>query len=118
MEKILIRDPGWKNFGSGINIPDPQNCFAYLKKFRKHRLLSHPLVIIKHCAFSVGKASSVSSASCSSTRSVTSSVESSAMPTRYLVYLPLLYNHIASKITSTRRFLLRTKILQNYFLFG
>jgi hypothetical protein len=21
-----IRDPGWKKFGSGINIPDPQHC--------------------------------------------------------------------------------------------
>ena len=26
MEKIRIRDPGWKKFGSGINIPDPQHC--------------------------------------------------------------------------------------------
>jgi hypothetical protein len=24
MEKIRIRDLGWKKFGSGINIPDPQ----------------------------------------------------------------------------------------------
>jgi hypothetical protein len=24
MGKIWIRDPGWKKFGSGINIPDPQ----------------------------------------------------------------------------------------------
>jgi hypothetical protein len=23
---MLIRDPGWKKFGSGINIPDPQHC--------------------------------------------------------------------------------------------
>jgi hypothetical protein len=26
MENIRIRDPGWKKFGSGINIPDPQHC--------------------------------------------------------------------------------------------
>jgi hypothetical protein len=26
MEKICIRDPGWKKFGSGINIPEPQHC--------------------------------------------------------------------------------------------
>jgi hypothetical protein len=25
MEKTRIRDPGWKKFGSGINIPDPQH---------------------------------------------------------------------------------------------
>jgi hypothetical protein len=23
---MRIRDPGWKKFGSGINIPDPQHC--------------------------------------------------------------------------------------------
>jgi hypothetical protein len=22
-----ISDPGWKKFGSGINIPDPQHCY-------------------------------------------------------------------------------------------
>jgi hypothetical protein len=22
----LDRDPGWENFGSGINIPDPKHC--------------------------------------------------------------------------------------------
>ncbi len=27
IEKIQILDPGWKNYGSGINIPDPQHCF-------------------------------------------------------------------------------------------
>jgi hypothetical protein len=27
MEKIRIQDPGWKKFGSGINVPDPQNWF-------------------------------------------------------------------------------------------
>jgi hypothetical protein len=27
MEKIRIRDLGWKKFGSGINIPDPQHRF-------------------------------------------------------------------------------------------
>jgi hypothetical protein len=26
MEKIRIRDPGWKKFGSGINNQDPQHC--------------------------------------------------------------------------------------------
>jgi hypothetical protein len=26
MEKIRIPDPGWKKVGSGINIPDPQQC--------------------------------------------------------------------------------------------
>jgi hypothetical protein len=25
MENIRIRDPGWKEFGLGINIPDPQH---------------------------------------------------------------------------------------------
>jgi hypothetical protein len=24
---MQIRDLGWKKFGSGINIPDPQHCF-------------------------------------------------------------------------------------------
>jgi hypothetical protein len=24
---MQIGDPGWKKFGSGINIPDPQHCF-------------------------------------------------------------------------------------------
>ncbi len=23
-----IRDPGWKKYGSGINIPDPQHCLG------------------------------------------------------------------------------------------
>jgi hypothetical protein len=32
IKKIQIRDPGWKKFGSGINIPDPQNC-TYPKLF-------------------------------------------------------------------------------------
>jgi hypothetical protein len=27
MEEIRIRDPGWKKFGYGINIPDPQHCY-------------------------------------------------------------------------------------------
>jgi hypothetical protein len=26
MEKIRIRDPGWKKIRSGIKIPDPQHC--------------------------------------------------------------------------------------------
>jgi hypothetical protein len=32
--KIRIRDPGWKKFGSGINIPDPEHWFLdmFLKK--------------------------------------------------------------------------------------
>jgi hypothetical protein len=30
MEKIRIRDPGWKKYGSGINIPDPQHCCSVL----------------------------------------------------------------------------------------
>jgi hypothetical protein len=25
--KIFDADPGWKKFGFGINIPDPQHCF-------------------------------------------------------------------------------------------
>jgi len=25
---MWIRDPGWKTFGSGINIPDPQHGFV------------------------------------------------------------------------------------------
>jgi hypothetical protein len=25
---MRIRDPGWKKFGSGINIPDPQHCWS------------------------------------------------------------------------------------------
>jgi hypothetical protein len=24
--EFLDADPGWKKFGSGINIPDPQHC--------------------------------------------------------------------------------------------
>ncbi len=28
MEKTRIRDPRWKKFRSGINIPDPQHCFC------------------------------------------------------------------------------------------
>jgi hypothetical protein len=24
--KVFDADPGWKKFGSGINIPDPQDC--------------------------------------------------------------------------------------------
>jgi hypothetical protein len=28
MEKIRIRDPGWKKDGSEINIPDPHHCYA------------------------------------------------------------------------------------------
>jgi hypothetical protein len=27
MENIRIRDPGWKEVGSGISIPDPRHCF-------------------------------------------------------------------------------------------
>ncbi len=27
--QIRIRDPGWKKFGSGINIPDPQHWEAH-----------------------------------------------------------------------------------------
>jgi hypothetical protein len=27
METVRIRDPGWKNVRSGINIPDPQHCY-------------------------------------------------------------------------------------------
>jgi hypothetical protein len=26
-EIFLTLDPGWKKFGSGINIPDPQRCY-------------------------------------------------------------------------------------------
>jgi hypothetical protein len=25
-------DPGWKKFGSGINIPDPNHCFKIINK--------------------------------------------------------------------------------------
>jgi hypothetical protein len=25
---MRIQDPGWKKFGSGINIPDPQHCWS------------------------------------------------------------------------------------------
>jgi hypothetical protein len=28
MAKIRMRDPGWKKFGSRINIPDPQHCLT------------------------------------------------------------------------------------------
>jgi hypothetical protein len=28
MEKIRIRDPEWKKFGSGINIPDSKHCLT------------------------------------------------------------------------------------------
>jgi hypothetical protein len=27
---FLTLDPGWKKFGSGINIPDPQQCLLYI----------------------------------------------------------------------------------------
>jgi hypothetical protein len=27
LEIFLALDPGWKRFGSGINIPDPHHCF-------------------------------------------------------------------------------------------
>jgi hypothetical protein len=30
MEKTQIRIPGWKKFGSRINIPDPQHCFIHI----------------------------------------------------------------------------------------
>jgi hypothetical protein len=26
----LTPDPGWKKFGSGINIPDPQHCLKHI----------------------------------------------------------------------------------------
>jgi hypothetical protein len=29
---MRIRDPGWKIFGSGVSIPDPQHCKRVLKK--------------------------------------------------------------------------------------
>jgi hypothetical protein len=29
---MRIRYPGWKNFGPGINFPDPQHCYAYLNR--------------------------------------------------------------------------------------
>jgi hypothetical protein len=32
MEKILFREPGWKKFGSGINISDLQHCLIWMKK--------------------------------------------------------------------------------------
>ncbi len=32
IKKIQIRDPGWKKFGSGINIPDPRNT-AQIQSF-------------------------------------------------------------------------------------
>jgi hypothetical protein len=28
---MRIRDPGWKKFGPGINIPDPQHCYSEQK---------------------------------------------------------------------------------------
>ncbi len=33
IQNIRILDPGWKKFGSVINIPDPQNCFVSLCTF-------------------------------------------------------------------------------------
>jgi hypothetical protein len=29
----LEKYPGWKKFGSGINIPDPQHCFHVFQGF-------------------------------------------------------------------------------------
>jgi hypothetical protein len=29
---MRIRDPEWRQFGSGINIPDPQHCLNGFKK--------------------------------------------------------------------------------------
>jgi hypothetical protein len=31
-------DPGWKKFGSGINIPDPQHCYYVFKKVGFYRV--------------------------------------------------------------------------------
>jgi hypothetical protein len=44
MEKIIIRDPGWKNSdpGSGINILDPQHCiFDNISFFAGHKNRIH-----------------------------------------------------------------------------
>jgi hypothetical protein len=30
--KFFDADPGWKKFGSGINIPDPQHCDTHTNK--------------------------------------------------------------------------------------
>jgi hypothetical protein len=30
--KFFEADPGWKKFGSGINIPDPQHCWKTFKQ--------------------------------------------------------------------------------------
>jgi hypothetical protein len=30
---LRIRDPGWKNFESGINIPDPEHCLQFIFSF-------------------------------------------------------------------------------------
>jgi hypothetical protein len=33
MEKIRMRDPGWKKFGSGMFIPDPHHCLLRKESF-------------------------------------------------------------------------------------
>jgi hypothetical protein len=44
MEQIRFRDPGWKKFESGINIPDPQHRFL-LKVFFHESSSPKPLKI-------------------------------------------------------------------------
>jgi hypothetical protein len=38
MEKVRIRDTGWKKVGSGINIPDPQHWSKYVFSKIKEQL--------------------------------------------------------------------------------
>jgi hypothetical protein len=38
--KFFDADPGWKKFGSGINIPDPQHCSERRKSKREVRNLN------------------------------------------------------------------------------
>jgi hypothetical protein len=45
--KFFDADPGWKKFGSGINIPDPQHCIPAL--FALYVLRFRALNCVKQC---------------------------------------------------------------------
>ncbi len=52
---MRIRDPGWKKFGSGINIPDPQHCMISSSTYgvdalaQKHANPADPAPDAQHC---------------------------------------------------------------------
>jgi hypothetical protein len=39
METVRILDPGWKDVGSGINIPDPQHCIGWDIRNKEEKLI-------------------------------------------------------------------------------